>query len=471
MDLDNLSDDQLKALLKKAKTLDTIKEHSKITDLIPYDKQKEFLYCKAKSKALLAGNQIGKTTCMMMEETHHATGIYPPDWAGIRYSNPVETWIIGPNHNKVRDAIQFDMLGKPGRQGTGLIPKDKIDSVIPKSGTPQAVDTVYIKHVSGGLSSIKFLSLQSEIEQFMSDTIDRVCFDEPPTKEILNECRIRLIVKDGHETFTMTPVGNNKAIAESIIENENTEKFHIAMDDAPWMTEEKIERILADCEPWEREARRYGRLIMGSTAIFKAKPEDYLCESFEIPRWWPRIGGLDIGGNHPTCAYALAWDRDSDCLYCYQEERITGNDANAPSVARKLRGWGIEFATSHDAFNKSFGMSSADGKRCVADVFKEEGLRVFNAGRDPWKRIELAKARMTSGQLWIFKDKCPHLVKGIGNYRTKDDMKTIFKYDDDEVDAFLHAVEWHSKAEVPGKEKKIQIDIKEWKPFDSRLGV
>lgn len=440
VDFDKLSDDELRRVFKAAKKLDEVKETSKIKDLVPYPKQLDYIYDQARSKALIAGNQIGKTTSMMYEETIHATGEYPAGWKGIRYNRPVDTWIIGPSHNKVRDSIQFDMLGKPGRLGTGIVPKDAIVQTIAKGGVPQAVDTVFIKHSSGGLSSIKFLSLNSELEEFMSDTIDRCCFDEPPTREILNECRIRLIVKDGVETFTMTPVGKNKDIAESILENPNTSKHNIAMDDAPWMNEEKINRILADNPPEEREARRYGRLMVGSTAIFKYKPEEYMCDSFEIPSYWPRIGGLDIGGNHPTCAYAIAVDKDSGCMYCYQELRIEGKDASAPVVARNLRGWGIEFATSHDAFNKSFGLSTAEGSKCVADIFKDEGLRVFNAGKNPWKRIGIAKTLMNDGKLWIFKDKCPNLAKRIQNYRTKDDMQTIYKVDDDEVDAFLRAV-------------------------------
>lgn len=471
MSIENLSDEQLRQLIKVAEKYDEVKSSSKILDFHPYPKQAEYIYCKDKSKALLAGNQIGKTSSMRYEETLHLTGDYPSDWKGVRYNHPIKTWIIGPNHNKVRDTVQFEMLGKPGRLGTGMIPKDRIDSVIPKSGTPQGVDIAYVKHKSGGLSEVKFLSLQSDLEQFMSDTIHRAAFDEPPTVEILNEVRIRLIVLDGYETFTMTPVGNNKAIAEQIIENPYTTVFHIAMDDAPWLNEEKINRILADNEPWEREARRYGKLLIGNTAIFKAKPEEYLCESFEIPSYWPRIGGLDIGGNHPTCAYAIAWDRDADTVYVYKEFKITGDEANAPDVARKLKGLQIEWATSHDAFNKSFGMSSSAGNRSVADVFKDEGLRVFNAGREPWQRIEKCKTLIKEGRFWIFQDKCPALVKSFANYRTKDDLKTIWKYDDDEVDACLHGVQHYEKAEVPGREKKVNISVSAWKPFDPKTGV
>jgi len=463
----NLTDDQLRQMLKTAKALDEKKSTSRIHDFKPYPKQLEYIECKDKSKALIAGNQIGKTSSMRYEETMHLTGDYPPDWRGLRYDHPVKTWIIGPNHNKVRDTVQFEMLGKPGRLGTGMIPKDRIHSLIKKAGTPEAVDIAYINHSSGGLSEVKFLSLQSELEQFMSDTIHRAAYDEPPTVQILNEVRIRLIVLDGHESFTMTPVGNNKAIAETIIENPNTTVFKIAMDDAPWLTEEKIGRILADCEPWEREARRYGNLVGGTTAIFKYKQEDYTCESFEIPKHWPRMGGLDIGGNHPTGAVALAWDRDSGCIYIYQEAKITGDKANAPDVARALKPWGIQFATSHDAFNKSF----QTGKT-VSDVFKDEGLRVFSAGRDPWARIEKVKSLMASGSFWIFKDKCPNLVKEFAAYRTKDDMKTIFKHDEDLVDAATHAVQFYEKAEVQGYVKPVpKVIIPEWKAFDTRLGV
>ena len=43
-----------------------------------------------------------------------------------------------------------------------------------------------------------------------------------------------------------------------------------------------------------------------------------MCDAFEIPEHWPRIAGLDFGGNdHPTAVAWIAHDPESDTIYVY----------------------------------------------------------------------------------------------------------------------------------------------------------
>ena len=132
-------------------------------------------------------------------------------------------------------------------------------------------------------------------------------------------------------------------------------------------------------------------------------------------------------------------------------------------------GWGqeIPYAMSHDAYNRS----SQTGKS-TAELYEELGMKNFNAGKDRWARIEEVRSRMSTGRLYIFKDKCPQLLKEMKTYQTKEDGRTIIRVKDDTIAAFEHAVAHIDKAVVPGAKKPVlQFTVKEHVPFDKRLGI
>ena len=403
--------DDTKDILQLLEHLQKLKAENKLAEWKPVGKQFEYLNCKAKRKAITAGNQVGKSATLLYEEILHATGLYPVGWEGIRYNHPVNTWIVGETTERVRDTIQKTILGDPGQYGTGFIPLKCLGNITKKPGTPDAVNKIAIKHISGGFSTIQLFSYVQGREDFQGSTIDRVAFDEEPPEAIHNECKIRVIVKDGHMCYAFTPLRGRTPVWDSIESDPYSQNFSIAMDDMPWMTPEKIESLLHGMSDMEKRARRFGIPATGGGQIFQFEPYEYSCQSFEIPEHWPRIGGLDIGYNHPTGAVGIAWDRDTDCLYVYQEYKA--KEKSAGDIARTIKHWGIGFATSHDAFNRTVGR----GER-VADVFKDEGLEVFSAGKDPWARIEKTRSMIADGRLYIFKDKCPELMKEMLTYHT-----------------------------------------------------
>lgn len=459
----------LRERLKVAEAFAKAKKESKILDWVPYDKQWDYLNCDSRYKALTAANQVGKTTSGMFEEAAHLTGIYHKDWRGKRYDRPVDIWIVGETSARVRDTLQEKLFGPIGQWGTGFIPKDCIDmdKMIKNGNPPGCINKAWIKHSSGGYSTVQFFSFDQGRESFQGSTIDRVYFDEQAPQAIVNECKIRLLVKRGTMVFTFTPVINDDPVYEWIMESKLVKKFAISMDDCPFLTEEMIEEILDGFPEDERMARRTGVAMKGSRIIYKAKPEDYTCESFELPKHWPRLFGFDLGLNHPTAVVAAAWDRDADCIYIYNEYCVSNR--TPPEHRLALMGWGqdIPYAMSHDAYNRS----SQTGKS-TAELYEELGMKNFNAGKDRWARIEEVRSRMSTGRLYIFKDKCPQLLKEMKTYQTKEDGRTIIRVKDDTIAAFEHAVAHIDKAVVPGAKKPpIEFTIKEYVPFDKRLGI
>jgi hypothetical protein len=149
--------------------------------LLPaYPKQREFHNAGAsfRERLLMAGNQVGKTIAGGMEAAYHATGQYPDWWERRRFDKPTVGWVAGVTGESTRDNPQRILLGRVGEHGTGSIPKDGLLDITPARGVPDLVDTVTVKHVSGGVSSIGLKSYEKGREKWQGETLDYVWFDE-----------------------------------------------------------------------------------------------------------------------------------------------------------------------------------------------------------------------------------------------------------------------------------------------------
>ena len=77
---------------------------------------------------------------------------------------------------------------------------------------------------------------------------------------------------------------------------------------------------------------------MGSGRVFPVAEELIRCEPFPVPDWWPQLGGIDFGWDHPSAGARLAWDRDSDCIYVIATHRAK---VQTPMMfAAAVNGWG-----------------------------------------------------------------------------------------------------------------------------------
>src|SRR5579864_1223282 len=125
-----------------------------------YPKHIEFFAAgkERRERAFLAGNRCGKTIAGAYETTVHLTGLYPEWWDGRRFEHPIWAWAAGESGKTVRDGLQMKVLGQPGRFGTGMIPLDKLLKWAAKPGVPDAIESVQIRHASGGVSELAFKS-------------------------------------------------------------------------------------------------------------------------------------------------------------------------------------------------------------------------------------------------------------------------------------------------------------------------
>jgi hypothetical protein len=142
------------------------KETNKLKHYSPYPYQLKFHNTEghqtskpASQRALMAANQVGKTTCAAMEAAIHATGRYPEWWRGNRFFRANVGLVGGLTNESVRDICQKELFGDPSddRQlGYGTIPLECIGKITRKAGVPNAIDSAMVRHVSGSWSKINF---------------------------------------------------------------------------------------------------------------------------------------------------------------------------------------------------------------------------------------------------------------------------------------------------------------------------
>ncbi len=351
----------LKELIKR-------ENENKLSRYSPYPFQKEWHNAKgkgtnlpAKQKVLLCANQIGKTYCGCAEDAIHATGLYPDGWDGTVFHRPVKMMISGVSIDKVRDTLQEKLFGDPHNEdewGTGLIPKDMIvGKPLRKTGYNNSIDTARIRHVSGGISTLQFQGYEQGPRKFMAQGIDVQHADEEPPPEIYSQLVRSTIATKGIINLTFTPEHGVTQVVDSFLNELGPGQALVtaSWDDAPHIANDPVhrEQLLAALPPHEREMRSKGVPTMGSGLIFPISDEQIRVTPFDIPNHWPRLCGMDLGGQeHPFAAAWVAWDRDNDVKYIYREYKNRGILGVHAEALREGEGQWVPIAWPHDAGRK-----------------------------------------------------------------------------------------------------------------------
>jgi phage terminase large subunit-like protein len=159
-----------------------------------YQKHLEFFRAgqTERERAFIAANRIGKSTTAGGYETAlHLTGIYPDWWEGRRFDHPVRWWAAGDTGETVREIIQPILFGPMSAVGTGIVRGRTIERITSKRGSPEAIETAYIRHSSGGLSSLLFKSYEQGRKSFQGTKMHGIWLDEEPSMQIYSECLLR----------------------------------------------------------------------------------------------------------------------------------------------------------------------------------------------------------------------------------------------------------------------------------------
>lgn len=173
-----------------------------------YKKHMEFFDAgkEHRERLFLAANRVGKTVVGGYEMTCHLTGIYPKWWTGRRFSHAIQAWASGDTSQTTRDIQQEILLGPPGSHGTGMIPGDLITVTRPRTGVPDAVETISVKHTSGQVSRLGLKSYDQKRRSFQGTAQHVIWLDEEPPLDVYSECLLRTMTTDGLMILTFTPL-------------------------------------------------------------------------------------------------------------------------------------------------------------------------------------------------------------------------------------------------------------------------
>ena len=330
----------------------------------PYPWQVEFhtLGYEDPERAIIAANQTGKTRTAAAEIAIHTTGRYPPWWRGRRYSQPSMGIVAGMTNEDVRDIQQLALIGEIDENrradGSGWIPRECIGGIgFRQCGVPNVVDTVRVKHASGGWSVITFKSYEQKATKFQGRTVDWCWLDEEPDDyQIFSECQTRTMVKKGMVLFTNTPLkGMSKIVKHFLNGGKGISYVTATWGDALHLSEEEKAERTARYDEYERDTRTKGVPMMGTGLVYPIPSEMYLTPPFPIPAHFRRICGIDFGIDHPGAAAWLAHDADLDILYLYDCYRERGKTPAYHAQAIMGRGRWIPVAWPHDGMQRDKG--------------------------------------------------------------------------------------------------------------------
>lgn len=192
-----------------------------------YAKHLEFFRAGAtwRERCFMCANRIGKTLGGGgYEMACHLSGDYPDWWEGRRFDSAISAWAAGDTYETTRDIIQLNLLGEITYRGArkimdgrGIVPGHLLGDPVWRSGVQGIVDTITVKHVSGGLSVLGLKSYDQGRKAFQGTGKHVIWFDEEPPMDVYNEALIRTATLDGITMLTFTPLSGLSDVVLSFL--------------------------------------------------------------------------------------------------------------------------------------------------------------------------------------------------------------------------------------------------------------
>jgi phage terminase large subunit-like protein len=391
----------------------TLRQRSRIDSYYPdtgplrrelYVKHCEFFRAGAtrRERCLLAANRVGKSEGVGgYEVTLHLTGRYPEWWEGRRFNKAILAWASGDTAKTTRDILQRILLGPAGEFGTGMIPADCLVRTTAKPGVSDAIESIFVKHASGGTSELTLKSYDQGREAFQGVNRDLIWLDEECDRSIYVEALLRTMTLNGIMLLTFTPLlGMSELVRDFLAERDQaTGKYtqQASWDDAPHLSAEAKEELWRSIPNYQRDARSKGIPTLGSGAIYPVPESDVVVPDFSIPDHYPRAYGLDVGWNK-TAAVWGARDNQSGTVYLYAEHYQGQAEPVVHAHAIQARGKWIPGVVDPAAR----GRSQVDGTQLI-QLYRECGLSLSPAANAVESGIYQVWQLLSSGKLKVFR--------------------------------------------------------------------
>lgn len=203
-------------------------------------------------------------------------------------------------------------------------------------------------------------------------------------------------------------------------------------DDAPHLSPEVRQSMFDALPPHQRDARSKGVPSLGAGAIYPVAESEIIIEPFEIPPWYERSSGMDVGWNW-TAATWIAVNPETRQAYLYDCYKAGQREPVVHAQAVRVRGDYIPIAIDP----ASRGRGQRDGEQLYQDYF-DLGLDLVKANNSREAGIYQVWQMLSSGKLKIFST-CKAWLEEYRLYH-RDEKGQIVKENDHLMDACRYNV-------------------------------
>lgn len=171
---------------------------------------------------------------------------------------------------------------------------------------------------------------------------------------------------------------------------------NMGWDETPHLSEQAKRELLDSTQPYLRDARSKGIPSLGSGAIYPIPESEVAIDPIEIPDYWPKIAGFDVGWKR-TAALWSAKDRENNVLYIYGEYYRGEAEPSIHATGLKTRGSWIPFAIDP----ASRGRSQQDGKQLFS-MYSDLGLWLIEADNSVESGLQYIWEKLSTQRIKVF---------------------------------------------------------------------
>lgn len=410
-----------------------------------YPKHLEFFSAGArfKERLFMAANRVGKSEGGAYELTCHLTGRYPHWWTGRRFDGPVEAWACGTNSETARDIVQTKLFGpadKIGEWSGGMVPPNLVAKFTRRQhGLSNSLESVWVKHVSGGLSVVGLKTYEQGRKSFEGTAKHVIWCDEEPPADCYTEMLYRTLTTKGIVMTTFTPLQGMSDVVTGFLEPSEAAQAHkwyvqAGWKDVPHLSADDKAALIATTPPYQIKARTEGEPVLGAGAIYPVAEEQILVPTRAVPDTWRRVYGMDVGWNR-TAAIWAAQDPGSGALELYDEHYMGQGEPASHATAIKARGAWIRGVIDP----ASIAAGQKDGERLI-EIYRgpELGLQLVPAENAVEAGLMAVWNLLITGRLRVQ----AHLSNWLSEFRKyhRDEKGKIVKANDHLMDATRYLV-------------------------------
>lgn len=436
---------ELRDLLSQAKK---IGERNPLEVWMPHPKQVDFLASTNRTKAIYAGNRLGKSEVGCVHDLIQAL---PPElvpdhlkpFKHYGWDEPIKGRVITPDLGRTMDVILDKFRRMTPRAGLRGGAWDGQRAGFEKRDRR-------LQFANG--SVIDFMSFEQAPDKFGGVDLHFAHFDEEPngpnSYKIWRDTRARLIDHGGREIFTMTPLHGEVWVKQMLWDRRGEKGVTIVqakMSDNPYLDPNEIaefakglteeeRRVVIDGEPPAFAELFYDEFDPAQHVTAPISPA-------ELQRFDSFVMGIDPSLTRTGVVW-VAFDSDNSA-FVYDElvppRKTLPQQIVAEIRARNAR-WGV--TPDYNVIDPAARVGNAINAESIEDVYAREGLDTMHGQNQRGPGIFEVKRRLQHEGIRISSD-CQTLIWEMKQYRRdpkSSDEYAAVKENDDLCDALRYVL-------------------------------